>query len=91
MAPIHITDDDPDARFIVAEILKTNGYNVLAAGGGAEVPQRLRVPLALPKGLGNRAWRSTTRNTYPRTDAHTTKVTGVPVILDGGVVVPPTP
>ena len=52
MAPIYITDDDPDARFIVAEILKTNGYNVLAAGGGAEVPQRLRVPLALPRDSG---------------------------------------
>jgi hypothetical protein len=31
MVPIHITDDDPDARF-VAEILKANGYNVLADG-----------------------------------------------------------
>src|SRR5689334_17822194 len=36
MAAILVTDDDPDTRVVVAEVLKRNGYDVLAAEGGAE-------------------------------------------------------
>jgi DNA-binding NtrC family response regulator len=36
MAAILVTDDDPDTRVVVAEILKRNGYEVLAAEGSAE-------------------------------------------------------
>jgi two-component system cell cycle sensor histidine kinase/response regulator CckA len=36
MADILVTDDDPNTRVVVAEVLKRNGYSVLAAGGSAE-------------------------------------------------------
>ena len=35
MAAILVTDDDPDARIVVSEILKRNGYEVLDAEGSA--------------------------------------------------------
>ena len=50
MAAILVTDDDPDTRVIVAEVLKRNGYDVLAAEGGAEalhIIQNRHQPLSL--------------------------------------------
>jgi DNA-binding NtrC family response regulator len=36
MTAILVADDDPSTRVVVADVLKRNGYNVLAVGGSAE-------------------------------------------------------
>ena len=36
MAAILVTDDDPDTRIVVTEVLRRNGYDVLAAEGSVE-------------------------------------------------------